>query len=236
MDKILLEKLKTLTILYAEDEEGIKQKISNSLSYYAKEVRTAKNGEIALKLYEDEKPDMIFTDIMMPKMDGIELVKAIREQDSQTPIVMVTAYTDKDYLLSLVDLHVEHYIIKPMNLKDLKIALEKCLLVISKNHSIVKKLPLDYSYDFDNKILTCKDEEIKLTKKEVLFFELLIQNSHRVVTYEEFQNHIWTDEYMSDDALKSVVKKIRYKFPKDYIKNLSGIGYKLKDTSNDKIS
>ena len=74
MDKISLEKLKTLTILYAEDEEGIKQKIANSLSYYVKEVKTAQNGEVALKLYENEKPDMIFTDIMMPKMDGIEFV------------------------------------------------------------------------------------------------------------------------------------------------------------------
>jgi len=187
---------------------------------------------VAFKLYLTQKPDVVFTDIMMPKMDGIELVKAIRKRDSEIPIIMITAHTDKDYLLGVVDLHLEQYIIKPINLKDLKDALEKCLEVISKKHAISRKLPFGYSYDFDNKILRHKDKEIKLSKKEISFFELLIQNRHRVVTYVELQNYIWQEELMSDDALKSLVRNIRYKFPKDYIKNLSGVGYKL----NDKIS
>ncbi len=232
MDKILLEKLKTLTILYAEDEEGIREKISDSLRYYVKDVIQSQNGEIALKLYHEYKPDIIFTDIMMPKMDGIELVRTIRKKDSMTPIVMITAHTDKEYLLRVVDLHLEQYITKPINLKDLKNSLKKCLSVISKNHALYKELPQGYSYDFDNKMLTCKDEMIKLSKKEIALFELLIQNRHRIVTYAELQNYIWQDEIMSDDALKSLVRNIRNKFPKDYIKNLSGIGYKL----NDKIS
>ncbi len=232
MDKILLEKLKTLTVLYAEDEEGIRKKISDSLRYYVKDVLEAQNGEVALKLYREQKPDIIFTDIMMPKMDGIELVKTIREQDSQIPIIMITAHTDKEYLLGVVDLHLEQYIVKPINLKDLKSSLQKCLDIIAKNHSVLKELPDGYSYDFDSKILTCKEEVIRLSKKEISFFELLIQNRHRVVTYAELQNYIWQDEFMSDDALKSLVRNMRQKFPKDYIKNLSGIGYKL----NDKIS
>ena len=232
MDKIFLEKLKTLTILYAEDEEGIRRKISDSLRYYAKDVIEAENGEVALRLYKKYKPDILFTDIMMPKLDGIELVRAIRKDDDKTPIVIITAHTDKEYLLRAVDLHLEQYIIKPINLTDLKNALQKCLDVISKNHAFIRDLPSGYSYDFDNKVLTCRDEVIKLSKKEIVFLELLIQNRHRVVTYSELQNYIWQDEIMSDDALKSLVRNIRHKFPKDYIKNLSGVGYKL----NDKIS
>lgn len=229
MDKILLEKLKTLTILYAEDEEGIRKKISDSLRYYVKDVIEAKDGENALKLYKEHQPDIIFTDVMMPKLDGIELVRAIRQDDTKTPIVIITAHTDKEYLLRAVDLHLEQYIIKPINLTDLKNALRKCVDVISKIHALIRDLPGDYSYDFDNKILTCRDKIIKLSKKEIAFFELLIQNRHRVVTYSELQNYIWKDEFMSDDALKSLVRNIRQKFPKDYIKNLSGIGYRLND-------
>ncbi len=230
MDKILLEKLKTLTILYAEDEEGIRKKIADSLGYYAKEVFEAKNGEEALALYHDKKPDIIFTDIMMPRMDGIELVKAIRCEDANTPIVMITAHTDKDYLLSAVELHLEQYIIKPINLKDLKSSLEKCVNVISKNHSVAKDLPDGYAYDFDKKILTCKGEFVKLSKKEILFFEILIKNRQTIVTYTQLQNEIWQDDIMTDGALKSLVRNIRSKFPKDYIVNLSGIGYKLVDS------
>jgi len=229
MDKVSLEKLKTLTVLYAEDEEGIRDRISDSLRYYVKDVIEAKNGEVALKKYRDRKPDIIFTDIMMPGMNGIELVKTIRSKDNKTPIVMITAHTDKEYLLSLVDLHVEQYIVKPINLKDLKKSLQKCLKAISNIHAITKELPYGYSYDFDNKILIFRDKEIKLSKKEISFFELLLQNKHRVVTYMELQNYIWKDEFMSDDALKSLVKNIRHKFPKNYIKNLSGVGYRIVD-------
>lgn len=230
MQKEYLEKLKTLTILYVEDEDEIRKKVSNSLSYYVKEVIEAANGKEGLDLYYKIKPDIIYTDIMMPFMDGIELVKTIREEDTKTPIVMVTAHTDEEYLLSAVELHLEQYIIKPINIKDLKNSLEKSVKVISENHTIQKKLPAGYAYDFDHKILTLNEEEIKLTKKEIAFFELLFENKNRIVTYDELQNHIWQDDVMTDGALKSLIRNIRHKFPKDYIKNLSGIGYRIVDS------
>lgn len=227
MQKEYLEKLKTLTILYVEDEEDIRKKISNSLSYYVKEVIEAKNGQEGLELYYQTKPDIIFTDIMMPYIDGIELVQTIRKEDSKTPIVMVTAHTDQEYLLSAIELHLEQYIIKPINLKQLKKTLEKCLNVISENHTIQMKLPDGYNYDIDHKILTLKNKDIHLTKKEIVFFELLINNKNRIVTYDELQNYVWKDDVMTEGALKSLIRNIRHKFPKDYIKNLSGIGYRL---------
>jgi len=229
MDKIVLEKLKTLTILYAEDEEGIRRKITDSLKYYVKDVIEAKDGEEALKLYSEKKPDIIFTDIMMPHKNGVEFVKAVREKDKLTPIVIITAHTEKEYLLSVVDMHLEHYLVKPINLKNLKETLKKCLDVISKNRSIASELFDGYSYDFDNKILSYQGKEIKLSKKEIDFFELLFLNRHRVVTYSEIENYVWKDEVMSEDALKSLVRNLRHKLPKEHIVNLSGVGYRLKD-------
>ncbi len=227
MDKILLEKLKTLVVLYAEDEEEIRKKISDSLNYYVKEVIEVSNGKEALECYREKKPDIVFTDIMMPHMSGIELIKKIREENKKTPIVIITAHTEKETLLSAIPLHLEQYIIKPINLKSLKNALKNCIETICTNHSITKNLPFGYSYDFDNRTLICKEEVLKLSKKEILFFELLLQNSHRIVSYEELQNYIWQDDIMTDSALKSLLRKIRQKFPKNYIKNFSGIGYKI---------
>ena len=88
-------------------------------------------------------------------------------------------------------------------------------------------LPSGYSYDFDNKLLSFNGEEIKLTKMQIAFFEILLQNRHRIVTYDELQSSVWQDQVMTDSALKSLVKNLRQKLPKEYIVNLSGVGYKL---------
>lgn len=81
--ELWLEKLKTMTLLYAEDEEGIRKPMSNSLSYYLKEVMEAKNGEEGLAIYEDKRPDIILTDLRMPIRDGLYMVKKIREVDKK---------------------------------------------------------------------------------------------------------------------------------------------------------
>ncbi len=227
MDKMALEKLKTLTILYVEDEEGIRKKISDSLRYYTKEVLEAKDGEEGLQLYQEKNPDIVYTDILMPKMDGISLVKEIRKSDKKIPIVLVTAHTEKSYLLNAVELHLEQYIVKPISLKELKNSLKKCLDVILANHPVSIEVVDGYIYEAENKIIRHEDKVIKLQKKEIMFLELLIQNKHRVVTYDELQDAIWQDDIMTDGALKTLVGSLRQKLPKQCIKNLSGIGYKL---------
>ena len=78
MKKEFMKKLQSLTILYAEDEEGVRRNIADSLGYYVKEVYQASNGQEALDLYEEKKPDIILSDIHMPILDGIEFVKEVR--------------------------------------------------------------------------------------------------------------------------------------------------------------
>ncbi len=229
MDKGDMEKIKTLTVLYAEDEKGIREKVADSLSYFVKDVYKADNGIEALEIYEDKKPDIIFTDILMPAMDGIELIKKIRKTDRYTPAVFITAHTDKEYLLKSIDLHLENYIVKPINLNDLKNTLVKCLRVIEQSRTIKLELSKGVCYDMESKILSVDGKEYKISKKEMLLFELLIKNMHRVSTYSEIEDFVWGGEYMSEDALKSLVRNLRHKLPKNYIINLSGIGYKISD-------
>lgn len=220
-------KLKTVTILYAEDEEGIRKNITKTLRYYAKKVFEATNGKEALELYEENRPDIIISDIHMPIMDGIDFIKEIRKVDKTTPVVMITAHTDKKYLLEAVELHMEKYIVKPINTKILFETLGKCLEALNFDEIVTLSCDKDYTYDFGDKKLKYKNDVILLNKKEISFMELLIRNENRVVKYEEIQNKVWRDNVMTDSALRSVVLHLRKKLPTNIINNLSGIGYKL---------
>ncbi len=227
MKKELIEKLKDLTILYAEDEDGIRKNISNSLGYYVKEVIEASNGEEAYNLYCETNPDIILSDIHMPILNGIEFVKKVRETNRDIPIVMITAYTDKKYLLEAVELHMEKYIIKPIELDSLLESLEKCVFCLGLNKKVYLEIDEKYSFDYDKKELRYEEEVINLNKKELMFFEVLISNQNRITTYEELQTKVWQDDIMTDSALRSLVRNLRKKLPTDIILNLSGIGYRF---------
>lgn len=227
MTKNVLEKLQNITLLYAEDEVGIRENIADSLRYYVKEVYEANDGEEGYDLYLEKAPDIILTDIRMPKVNGIEFIKKIRETDKSTPVVMITAHTDKEYLLDAVSLHMEKYIVKPLDLDELFEALEKCIDMLASNKETILKTDEDYLYDYDLKELKYKKESIILNKKEMMFLEVLISNQNRVVNYEEFQDKVWGDDVMTDSALRSLVRNLRKKLPTDIIFNLSGVGYRF---------
>lgn len=227
MDKELKEKLKTLTLLYVEDEEGIRKNIADSLRYYLKDVYEASNGEEGYLLYKAKSPSIILSDIHMPILNGIEFIKKVRQKDRSTPVVMITAHTDKEYLLEAVELHMEKYLVKPIELDLLFEVLAQCVKMLEINKIIKLNIDDNYSYDFDKKELYYKNENVILNKKEMLFFEVLIKNQNRVTTYEELQNEVWGDDIMTDSALRSLVRNLRKKLPTDIIMNLSGLGYRF---------
>ena len=227
MTKDVIEKLQRLTVLYAEDEEGIRKNIADSLSYYVKEVIEARDGVEAYEFYLQKKPDIVLSDIHMPNLNGIDFVKKVREENKSIPIVIITAHTDKEYLLEAIELKMEKYIVKPIELESLLNVLEKCVYLLELNQKILLKIDENYIYDYDKKELRYKDEIVLLNKKEISFFELLIRNQNRIVSYEELQDKVWIDDVMTDSALRSLVRNLRKKLPTDIIFNLSGIGYRF---------
>ena len=102
-----MEKFKNYTILYVEDDEGVRTINSRFLNRMFKKLYEAKDGEEGLALYKKYHPDIILTDIQMPKMDGITLSKKIRKTDKDTKIIISTAFSDKDYLLEAIELRLE---------------------------------------------------------------------------------------------------------------------------------
>ena len=214
-----------LTLLYVEDDEIIRKNAVEYLCDYFKEVYQAKDGLEALEVYQERKPDIIITDIEMPRLDGLAMAKKIRREDKTTPIVITTAFTDTEYLIQAVELQLIKYIVKPVTSKKLNEAL--ALLADYLHINSIVSIDKEKQYDNLNKCLMIDKELVTLTHKELQLFDLLAKNHHRVVNYEEIENTVWYDDYMSKDALRALIRTLRKKLQGDYIENVSGFGYRL---------
>lgn len=136
-----LNALSKLTILYAEDDNDTANLTSLVLEDYVGRLLVAKNGQEALNLFKLHKVDLVITDILMPKMNGIELIDAIRTSSTHpdVPIVITTAHTETKYLLDAIRLRVDGYILKPINIEELLHALDKAILPFLQADEIASK-------------------------------------------------------------------------------------------------
>ncbi|OUR71156.1 hypothetical protein A9Q76_06085 [Arcobacter sp. 31_11_sub10_T18] len=219
--------LEDLTILYAEDEHGIRDTVTDVLELYVNNVITASNGIEALEYYHLYKPQVLLLDICMPKKDGLEVLKEIRKTDLKTPVIIMTAHTEQKYLMNAVELYITKYLIKPFNKNTLIDALNECIKVMSKQTSQNIILSKDLSYNSENQSIRKNDELLTLNKKEAKLLNLLLKNAPNVVSYENIEYHIWEDLNVTKEAFKSLVKDLRKKTSKDLIRNISGTGYKI---------
>ena len=223
MNEVLLEELKNIPILCVEDEDGIRKVIVDTLKYYFDEVYEASDGCEAYEIYQEYKPKIILSDIQMKNCDGVELVKKIRKDDSHTTIIMLTAYSNEEYLMDLINLNISHFILKPLNLKKLNEALLKYLNKTLEPISLWEGLVLD----LEKRELHYKDEVIFLRKREKEFLQLLYDRKDGILTYNEIEEELWIEKEMTSHALKSFIKEVRMKLPVNVIKNVPQEGYTL---------
>jgi DNA-binding response OmpR family regulator len=225
MNKELASKLSSFTLLYVEDEEGIRNNINEILKHLFKDIYLAKNAKEAFNLYELNKPDLIITDIRMPNETGIELIRKIRKTDSKIRVIITSAFTDLDYMLEATELHLVKYIVKPITDAKLNDALES--FIKSYDSARLYNLLEGWLFDESKSIIQTPKEEFKLTKKENQFLKLLIQKS-RIITYEEIENIIWSEEnVMNTNAMRLFTKNFRKKLPENSLRNVQGTGYRL---------
>ena len=220
----LIEELKNISVLCVEDEDGIRQTIVNTLNYYFKDVYEATSGNEGFELYEYYKPKIVITDIQMRDGNGVELVKRIRENDFETMLIMLTAHSNEEYLIDLINLNINHYILKPLNLTKLSEAFEKYLVKSSKTVMLSEEL----LFDLQKRELIYKNNEIiHLRKREKDFLYLLYEKKESILRYEEMELELWSDKEMTTHALKSFIKDLRNKIPVNVIKNVPQEGYTL---------
>jgi DNA-binding response OmpR family regulator len=224
MSEDLLLSLKNVPILCVEDEDGIREVVVNTLKYYFDDVYEARDGNEAYDIYLEKEPKIILTDIQMKNCNGIDLVKKIREHDLKTTIIMLTAYSNEEYLVDLINLNISHFILKPLNLKKLNEALIK----YAKTSLASITLAQDLVLNIQKRELIYKDKEvIVLRKREKEFLELLHERRNSILEYAQMESELWDGKEMTTHALKSFMKDLRQKLPLNIIKNIPQEGYTL---------
>lgn len=225
MNQNVLKKLSKYKVLYVEDEEGVRKNLHEMLSLMFESVLVAKDGEEAYGLFENNDVDLIITDIKMPKLNGIDLVKRIRKSNPNIQIIIISAYTEVEYMLEAIELSLIRYIIKPVTETKLLQALEKFLA--SCDDSKKTEIQDGWIYDSLEKTITSNTNQVyDLTKKEAKLLDMLLKKKN-VLSYEEIEMTLWDDEYMSLNALRLMIKNFRKKLPPNALKNIQGYGYKL---------
>ncbi len=219
-------KLEDLTVLYAEDENAILQTVTEVLELYVNKVITANDGAEAIELYETYKPSILLLDINMPHKDGLSALKEIRQKDINIPVIIMTAHTEKEYLMNAVELYITKYLVKPFDKDALLDALNSCVELLQNKSDEILVLNNEIKFNYTKQTIIKSDGEISLNKKERLLLNLLIENKNKVLPYESIEYHVWEDP-VSMDALKSLIKDLRKKTSKELIRNVSKIGYKL---------
>ena len=219
----MLNRVKNLTILCVEDNLGVRKRLVNTLNFYFKTVIEASDGSEAYSKYEISKLDAIITDIDMPNMDGIELAKKIRRENKNIPIIILTAYSNEEYLLELINLKINHFILKPINAQKLEFALKEVF-------GEINTIKIDEALHVNLNSMEIVDSGIatKITNRERLFLKLLDNNKANITTYQNIQDYVWQNDIMSQTALKTFIKVLRKKFPKEVIENISGVGYRFR--------
>ncbi|MCI5517177.1 response regulator transcription factor [Roseburia sp. MUC/MUC-530-WT-4D] len=220
-----------LKILVVDDESRMRKLVRDFLVRQNYEVLEAGDGEEALDIfYEDKDIALIILDVMMPKMNGWEVCKEIRET-SKVPIIMLTAKSDESDELMGFDLGVDEYISKPFSPKILVARVEAILRRANKIGAAAENISIGgIVLDKAAHMVTIDGERIELSFKEFELLSYFMENAGIALSREKILNHVWNYDYFGDArTIDTHVKKLRSKMGAkgDYIKTIWGMGYKF---------
>ena len=218
-----------MKILVVEDEERLLESIREGLVHSGYVVDTALDGEEGSFMAFTNDYDLIILDINLPKKDGFEILKEIRERDREVNIIMLTALSDVDDRVKGFDLGANDYVLKPFHFEELKARIRSLL----RRQTTIKNAVIEtsgISFDTTKRTFSIDGEILRLTAKEAGILEYLFFNLGRYVTTEELMEHVWNDEV---DLFSNVVrvhmsalrKKLKARLGKNIIRNEIGKGY-----------
>lgn len=223
-------------ILVVDDEASIVTMLAYNLKKEGYDVVTAEDGEVALEKFESEKPDLLLLDIMMPKMDGYEVCRKIREKSNVT-IIMLTARADEVDKVVGLEMGADDYVTKPFGNREL-IARVKANLrrsdiapVTNNEKDGNNQVYGDLNIDFDRYEVTKRGEVINLTLREFELLTFLATQTPTIFTRENLLEKVWGYEYFGDvRAVDVTIRRLREKIEDDpskpkYIVTKRGVGY-----------
>ena len=216
------------SVLLVEDDFRIREKFSRLLKIYIGTIYEASNGKEALDIYKKNNPSLIISDIEMRNINGLEMVKTIRQTDSKIPIIIISAYSHKEYLLESIKLGLVDYLIKPISIDSLMASLETVATLLKKNR-VTNLIEINGCvYNPQQKIIKFDEDVIfNLTSSECKVLELLILNKGNIITKKMVEKEMYAFKEMSDVALKNLIFKLRKKLPENTIINVGRLGYMI---------
>ena len=217
-----------MKILLLEDDYSYRVSIKEFLESLDYEVDDFENGQDALDAVFENDYALLLLDVRVPTISGHEVVKAVRENDIDVPIIFVTSLTDIEDLSIGYEMGCNDYIRKPFALKELKYRVTQSINSFQFNTSKNNiKLNYNFAYDLDKHELTKDSEYIKLTIVEQRIMQFLIRRLGSFSTTNEMTSTLWDDDFITDADLRMHIKRIRDKTDKNLIVNSRGLGYKI---------
>ena len=224
-------------ILLVDDEPTMLKGLKYSLEQDGYEILTAQDGEEALGVFSENDVDLVLLDVMLPKMDGIQVCQRIREQ-SNVPIIMLTAKgEDMDKILGL-EYGADDYMTKPFNVLEVKARIKSIFRRTTQPIRVEEKKTVrvhDMEVNLVNRSVTLGGKDIRLTAKEFDLLQLFIQNRGKVFSREAMLETVWKYDYMGDARTVDVhIRRLREKIERvpsqpEFIFTKWGVGYYFTD-------
>lgn len=227
--KELLKYLKNITVLYVEDDKNTREELEFFLNNRVDKLYVGANGEEGVELFKKHQPDLIISDIQMPVLNGIDMVKKIKEINPNVPVILITAFNDSDYLFKAIQLNISNYLTKPLNLNqliDVTTTIAKSIFLEKENQEIFNTLSQYKDIVDERSIISKADENGIITYVNKPFEEIsgyskeeLIGKSHNIVSHPNESKVLFTQMWQTIKVDKKVWKgrlKNRNKNGKEY--------------------
>jgi len=222
-------------ILLVEDDDALRFIVHDNLAQNGYDVESAEDGEIAIELFQKNNFDLIILDVMLPKVDGFQVAKFIRNRNEQVPIIFLTARSMTEDKITGLTLGGDDYIPKPFSMEELLLKI-KIFLRRSSSHpvanSVAKSMQIGRFLFYPEELaLTIDDKTRTLTLKESELIRFFAANQNKVLGRNEILEKIWgTDDYFLGRSLDVFISRLRKYFEPDEnikITNLHGIGFRF---------
>lgn len=215
-----------MTILIVEDDSVIREGIKAYLSAFAYDIMEAKDGLMALNLFQKNKIDLVLLDIQIPLLNGLEVLKEMR-QKSNLPILILTAFNDEDYKITAFSNLADGYMEKPFSLPVLKARIDALL---TKHLNVMDIFCYqETEVNFKSYVAKINGQRVHVNAKEIEILKYLLQNEGHVLSRDQILTNVWkeSEEIPYDRVIDVYIKELRKKLALDCIVTIRNVGYKL---------